>query len=144
MADAFRDALADDLRADLGLDEGDRHVLYVDTMRNVTIGTGRNLSAVGISADEDALMLSNDIKRAEDSLDASYPWWRGLPHGPARVMANLMFNMGPGRFATFRLYLNATYERRWNDACDELRNSTWWNQVGERGPRMVARMMEGT
>lgn len=138
------DALADDLRADLGLDEGDRHKLYIDTTGNLTIGTGRNLTAVGISADEDALMLYNDIKRAEDSLDAAYPWWRDLPHGPARAMANMMFNLGPGQLAKFKLFLAAMQRRDWSSACDELRNSTWWNQVGARGPRMVARLMEVT
>lgn len=143
MDDAFRAALADDLRADLGLDEGDRHVLYVDSTRNVTIGTGRNLTAIGISADEDALMLANDIKRAEDSLDGDYSWWRDLPHGPARVMANLMFNMGPARLAKFPRFLNAMYSGKWDNACAELQNSNWWTQVGERGPRMVARLMEG-
>lgn len=143
MDDAFRAALADDLRADLGLDEGDRHKLYFDSLGNASIATGRNLNAVGISADEDALMLTNDIRRAEDSLDASYPWWRGLPHGPARVMANLMFNMGPEHLSAFKHFLKYVEDHDWANACDELRNSRWWNQVGERGPRMVARLMEG-
>lgn len=128
---------------ELEIDEGTRLRLYTDTSRspNMSIGTGRNLTANGISRDECELMLHNDITRAVASLDRVLPWWRGLPPAHARVMVNLTFNMGIGGLQTFRVFLAAMNRHDWQAAAAALRDSEWFKQVGSRGPRMIARLI---
>lgn len=130
-----RDRLAGDLEAD----EGRRLMPYLDTTGHLTIGVGHNLRN-GISSRACDLILQDDIDATVADLDANAAWWRRLPEPKARVLANLCFNMGWPVLATFRRFLAAMEAGEWATAADELRDSTWWGQVGERGPRTVARL----
>ena len=113
---------------------------YLDTAFNVSIGIGRNLTAVGVSSDEIALMLQNDVSRAVAALDGRWAWWRDLPPAAQRVMVNLCFNMGAGGLATFDHFLADMETRNWKGAIAELQDSDWYTEVGERGPRTCARL----
>lgn len=139
MRDTYNQTL---LEVDLIQDEGRKYRIYIDTADppNVTGGVGRNLSANGFSESEIALMLSNDINTATAALDKLWPWWRTLPPGAQRVMANLCFNMGAGRLGGFTHFLAAMRQQDWHEAVMELKNSAWFAQVGLRGPRMCARL----
>lgn len=130
------------LQNDLMMDEGYSALPYPDpdNAAIISIGVGRNLTVVGVSSDEVALMLTNDISRAASALDADYPWWRALPAGAQRVMLNLTFNMGMKAFTGFVKFLGCMEKRDWDGAIKELRNSEWFTQVGERGPRMCSRL----
>jgi lysozyme len=75
------------------------------------------------------------------TLNAAIPWWGSLPDQAQRVMANLCFNMGWKTLATFRQFLAAMQAHDWQRAAQELKNSKWWGQVGERGPRIVQRLL---
>lgn len=130
----------EELAGQLRLDEGERTGPYLDTASKMTIGVGRNLTDVGISGDEMALMLSNDIARAAAGLAAIAPWWTSLPPAQARVMLNLAFNMGARKLALFPVFLAAMQRGDWNAAAAALTDSLWFRQVGARGPRMVARL----
>lgn len=128
------------LTADLTLDEGRVAVPYFDTRHILTGGVGRNLGR-GFSDPEIDLMLTNDIAMCCAALDGHVPWWRTLPLGKQRVMLNLVFNMGWPRLAGFMKFLAAMQRQEWQLAADELRDSLWFNQVGERGPRVIARLL---
>jgi len=130
------------LQSDLIKDEGYSALPYLDTANppNISIGVGRNLTIVGVSSDEVILMLNNDISRATTALDLSYPWWRTLPRGAQRVMLNLVFNMGLKTFSGFVKFLGHMEKQEWDGAIQELHNSKWYTEVGERGPRMCARL----
>lgn len=130
----------DDLSSELRTDEGVRLFPYIDTTGKVTIGVGRNLTSVGISADEANALFLNDIERAVASLDVDTPWWRQLPQPQQRVMINLAFNMGINHLLGFVHFLAAMQAHNWTSAAIELRNSLWFTQVGNRGPRMLARL----
>lgn len=132
----------DALRQDLMLDEGTQLFPYIDTAGNTTIGVGRNLSGHGISFAEANTMLDNDIADAIHGLDATLAWWRGLPAQQQRVMVNLCFNMGIGTLRGFPKFLAAMHDRDWPQAQAELKNSLWFTEVGQRGPRMLERLGE--
>ncbi len=105
------------LSAEIARDEGDKLRVYRCTAGKRSIGKGRNLDDVGISAEETRLLgitltscltrgitqvqsdalFANDIKRSERDLDAKLPWWRTLNGVRQRVLLNMCFNMGIGR-----------------------------------------------
>jgi lysozyme len=130
------------LRQDLRHDEGERARPYRDTVGKITIGVGRNLTDVGLSPDEIDLLLDNDIARAF-ALASSFPWFTGLDEVRQRVVINLCFNLG-GRFRGFHHTTAALARRDYDAAATQLQNSKWYRQVGQRGPRLVAMLRNGT
>lgn len=130
------------LVADLSLDEGTVLKPYKDTVGKITIGTGRNLTDRGISADEAGVMLLNDIALVAMQLDAAEPWWRTLPAPQQRVMLNLGFNMGVPTLQTFHQFLDFMQKQDWRGAAIDLEGTAWYGQIGQRGPRMVQRLLE--
>ncbi|CAN5774519.1 glycoside hydrolase family protein [soil metagenome] len=107
------------LAAEIARDEGDKLKVYRCTAGKLSIGKGRNLEDVGISAEETRVLgitkasaiahgitqaqsdylFANDIKRSEADLDRKLPWWRTLDDVRQRVLLNMCFNMGIGRAA---------------------------------------------
>lgn len=129
------------LAADLRIDEGNRLTAYKDTRGIITIGVGRNLQSTGLSQGEVNLLLQNDIVRVCNELDASCPWWRDLAANPQRVLANLCFNMGMEKLLTFNTFLDLMKSGSIIAAAADLANTAWYDEVGDRGPRMVARLL---
>ena len=82
------------LKQDLLRDEGLRLKPYLCPAGKRTIGVGRNLDECGITRAEVMMLLENDIAIVGAELDRALPWWRTLPDGPARALANMAFNMG--------------------------------------------------
>lgn len=128
------------LTAELTTDEGKRNRVYADTLGLMTIGIGRELTHKGISDAEIQILFNNDVEACCAIMDQEIPWWRNLPANQQRVMINLCF-MGWGSFRQFTKFLAAIRAGQLNDAAAELQNSQWWRQVGERGPRVVARLL---
>ena len=131
------------LRQELETDEGLRNKPYTDTVGKLSIGVGRNLSDRGITNDEAGYLLGNDIDLVVTQLDTAEPWWRTLPEPQQRVMINLGFNMGVPTLQTFNVFLNCMQRHDWQAAATDLEGTKWYGQVGERGPRMVSRILAG-
>lgn len=129
-----------DLRADLIVDEGDRLKPYKDSRGFLSIGIGRNLTSEGISQVEAAYLLANDMASHEADLDRALPWWRTLDEPRARVLANLCFNMGIATLVTFKGFLALMQKGDWQGAANDLKSTAWYNEVGLRGPRTIARL----
>lgn len=105
------------LAKEIARDEGDKLKVYRCTAGKLSIGKGRNLDDVGISAEETRVLgitvasciakgitqaqsdylFRNDIARSEADLDRNLPWWRKLGDARQRVLLNMCFNMGIGR-----------------------------------------------
>jgi GH24 family phage-related lysozyme (muramidase) len=130
------------LRAELTRDEGRRNRIYKDTVGKTSGGVGRNLDDVGLMDDEIDLMLTNDIGRAERFLDANLPWWRQLDDVRQRVLMNMAFNMA-GRLLGFHMMLAAAKAGDYETAANEMANSIWAKQVGDRAERLEQMMRTG-
>jgi GH24 family phage-related lysozyme (muramidase) len=130
------------LRAELTRDEGRRNRIYKDTVGKTSGGVGRNLDDVGLMDDEIDLMLDNDIARTEKFLDANLSWWRQLDDVRQRVLMNMAFNMG-GRLMGFHMMLTAANTGDFETAANEMANSLWAKQVGERADRLTKMMRTG-
>lgn len=137
-----RDAMIEELRRD----EGEVLHEYTDSEGYSTIGVGRLIDkrkGGGISPEESAYLLSNDIARFEQGLDQNLPWWRELSDVRQRVILNMAFNLGVPGLLKFRNTLAAVREARWEDASKGMLNSKWAKQVKGRATRLAEMMRTG-
>lgn len=134
-----RDAIAAELRRD----EGVRLKPYRCSAGRLSIGAGRNLDDVGVSAAEAELMLANDIARAFADLDRALPWWRGLSAARRRALVNMAFNLGLPKLLGFAEMLGALRAGEYDRAARAALDSRWARQVGARAERVAAMMREG-
>jgi lysozyme len=131
------------LKARLSIEEGRKHSIYTDTTGNVSVGIGRNLTGVGVSDDEIDLMFTNDIARTTAFLDANLPWWSTLDDVRQSVIVDMAFNMG-GKLLQFHQMLAAVQSADWQTAYNQMLNSTWANQVGQRAQNLARIMLTGS
>lgn len=145
-----RDALA----AQLVIDEALRLKPYDDVTGKeikpgdivkgkISIGIGRNLSDVGITKSEAAMLFGADIDNVEADLDRFLPWWRGMSDVRRQVIANMCFNMGINKLQGFVNTLRAMKQDDYKAAAAGMRNSLWAKQVGARAERLAKMMEEG-
>lgn len=151
------------LEAELIRDEDERLKVYRCTKGKRTIGVGRNLDDVGISAAEtralgitvascctagitriqSRALLANDIDGCERDLDRNLPWWRGLDPVRQRVLLNMCFNLGIVKLLGFRNTLAMVKAHDFVRAAEGMKNSDWHDQVGARALRLEAMMKTG-
>lgn len=122
--------------------EDDRLMPYLDDEGNTTIGTGRNLSARGISEDERKLMLQNDEVWVRRELSA-FSFWAGLDEVRQDAIADLYFNIGKSRFLGFAKLIAALNRKDWDSAASEMLNSKWAAQVKGRAVELAAMVKTG-
>ena len=128
----------------LRLHEGERLKPYRCTAGKLTIGVGRNLEDRGITAEESAYLLNNDIEREWKALTTSLPWVTGLNDVRQRVLLDMSFNLGIVGLLKFKNTL-ATIERgEYARAADMMLDSLWARQVGNRAKRLSQMMRTGT
>lgn len=129
-------------RTQLPVDEARRSKPYVDTVGKTSIGVGRNLTDVGLYPDEINLMFENDLAKADRVAREIVPTFDTLSEARKAVLVNMAFIM-EHKLAAFVQMLKAVTEGRFDDAADEMLNSTWAKQVGQRAQRLARAMREG-
>lgn len=117
--------------------EGLRLKPYTDTVGKTTIGHGRNLSDVGISAAEAQTLLEHDINDAMHALNFYLSWWRELDEVRRIALIDMAYNLGIGGLCTFTKMLAALKDGRFDEAASEAMDSKWARQVGRRA-RVIA------
>jgi lysozyme len=126
------------VRTQLIQDEGIRLKPYQDTVGKTTIGVGRNLDDVGISAMEAYMLLDHDIDRAIIGLVGKFPWFRDQDPVRQAVLVNLCFNMGLKSLSGFVNTLAAFESHNYEAAATGLKKSKWYKQVGaSRSSRLI-------
>ena len=126
------------LKKDLKRDEGFRSRPYKDSVGVTTIGYGHNLEAEGLCEEALSVQLDYDIRtKAVEPLDRNLPWWREQPEDVQRVLANLMFNLGPLRLLKFRQTLKFIELGQYKAAADSLLKTLYARQVGQRAYRLA-------
>ena len=55
----------------------------------------------------------------------------------------MCFNLGLGKLKGFKKFLRAMSTQVWNVAAEEMLDSKWANQVGERASRLALMVLEG-
>jgi len=128
--------------AQLVWSEGLRLRPYLDSVGVWTIGVGHNLKK-GISKDQANYILMTDIATVENNLDNHFPWWRDMDEPRQLVLIGMCFNLGITRLKRFKKTLKAMENGDYQTAADEMVDSKWYRQVGNRGKRLVKIMRTG-
>tara|TARA_R100000750_G_C2336201_1_gene92194 strand:- start:230 stop:640 length:411 start_codon:yes stop_codon:yes gene_type:complete len=124
-------------------DEGVKFKPYQCSSGKLTIGIGRNIEERGISDSEAEFMLKNDIDICIDELKKAFSWYDNLSDKRQRVMINMCFNLGLGKLKGFKKFLQAMDDQIWNIAAEEMLDSRWADQVGDRAVRLALMVLEG-
>jgi len=132
-----------DIYEQLRRDEGFRTHPYTDTKGKLTIGYGRNLTGKGISLIEAEYLLGNDVPETKQILIARLPWFVALDDSRQGVLQNMGFNLGFEELEKFPRLLMACAQGDWNAAADEMKNSLWYKEVGDRAVRLEKQMRTG-
>lgn len=130
------------LERTLKADEWESLKPYRCTAGKLTIGVGRNIEDNGISAEESLYLLRTDIARCIRELK-SFPWFLDLDGVRQEVLINMCFNLGFPRLIQFRRMLAAIQKGDFEAAADEMLNSKWAQQVGNRAQRLAEEMRHG-
>jgi lysozyme len=134
-----RDQLVDQLI----IHEGVELKPYKDTLGILTIGIGRNLEDRGISEDEARYLCLNDIEIVERELASNFAIVDGLDPARQLVIADMAFNLGVPRLRGFAKMWLAIEQGDYNAAAEEMLDSKWARQVGQRAQRLAETMRTG-
>ena len=143
-----RDLLRDELIADEGFrkDSEGRHTAYKDSLGNWTIGYGHLLgdkpTLVSCVEDTARALLEQDIDAAILKARRIVYSFDALDDDRQRALANLTFNLG-NRLLEFRKFLAAVTRRDWPEAVAELKDSKWWEQIGDERKNRIASQIAG-
>lgn len=133
-------------RAQLKADEGTVPHAYQDSEGYWTIGCGRLIDkrlGGGLSDDEINYLLNNDLFRAEKTARALFAGFDRLSDARKAVLVNMAHNLGQTRLAGFLRLREAIKGQDWDRAADEMLNSRWAQQVGNRAVRLANQMRQG-
>lgn len=134
----------DKLKSELIRDEGLRLTPYKCTAGKLTIGIGRNIEDKGITEDEAHYMLYNDIREClSDCVLIFGDDWKYFSDARKRVFVNMRFNLGPKGFRSFKNTIRYAKMRDWIMVAQNMRNSRWYNQVGDRAKRLIKMVIDG-
>ena len=138
------------LRKQLEIDEGVVHEIYLDHLGYPTFGIGHlirdddpeNGSEVGTSVSNDRVIdaFNADLESVMFDCQRLYQNFKSLPEEAQQIIANMMFNLGYPRLSKFKGMKAGVDSEDWNRAADEMIDSRWYQQVGPRAERLVARM----
>lgn len=124
------------------LHEGMRLKPYYCTADKLTIGVGRNLEDRGITEQEARMMLQNDIAEIVEWVKR-FDWYPKLNNVRKKVIIDMVFNLGKGGFLSFQRTIGHLEGGDYTAAADEMLNSRWAEQVGQRAERLSKMMLTG-
>ena len=127
-------------------EEGEVLSAYSDHLGFLTIGVGRLIDkrkGGGITAEESAYLLGNDIAKVNAQLDAKLPWWRKLDEARQAVIQGMAFQMGIDGLLGFKNTLKMIESGDYEGASKGMLNSLWAKQTPARANRMSKQMKTG-
>ena len=140
----------DKLRKQLEIDEGVKYEIYKDHLGYPTFGVGHLIletdpeygSEYGTAVSESRVVeaFEQDCENVLRDCNILYEDFDDLPEEAQQVIANMMFNMGRPRLSKFKGMKRGVDSRNWNDAADEMVDSSWYRQVTKRADRLVERI----
>ena len=129
------------MSGELKHDEGFRDTVYSCTAGKLTIGYGHNIEDNPMPERIASKLLESDIVDCVARCEA-WPWFFDLSDVQQRVIVNLVFNIGFNGVSKFKKMIAAIKAKDYNLAADEMIDSQWYGQVGDRAKRLVAMMRE--
>lgn len=124
-------------------EEGEILSAYQDHLGYWTIGIGRLIDrrkGGGITNEESAYLLKNDIAKFESQLDRAIPWWRSLSEPRQAVVLGMAFQMGINGLLGFTNTLAMMQKGNYSGAAAGMLESAWARQTPKRAMRMSEQM----
>lgn len=109
----------------------------------LSIGYGRNLEDCGISQKEAEYLLENDLRNSHKECIRSFWWYPEMPSIRQGVILEMCFNLGLTRLKTFKKMISACELKNYELVSQEMLNSLWARQVGERAKTLANIMKKG-
>ena len=143
-----------ELTADLASDESSRRVVYDDATGlplkpgmllkgHPTIGVGRALDVNGLSQDEIAYLLKNDMTRISELLFEQLPWLIKFDSVRQSAVIEMAFNVGVHGLLGFHDTLSLIAAGNYDAAAEAMLASKWALQVGARARRLAEMIRSG-
>lgn len=135
-----------ELTAQLRRDEGEVLTAYTDSLGYLTIGIGRLIDkrrGGGITHDESAYLLSNDIDRKQAELLRRAPWTASLDPVRFGALVNMSFQLGVDGLMAFTNTLAMLKAGDYPGAAAGMLQSRWAGQTPERAKRLAQQIITG-
>lgn len=139
-------SLIENLTNQLRRDEGEVLHAYQDHLGFWTIGIGRLIDkrkGGGLTKDEAAYLLGNDIARFTNALRTRLPWFDRIDEARQGVLANMAFQMGVDGLLGFRNTLGMIERGEYDAAANAMLQSKWSQQTPQRAARLAQQMRTG-
>ena len=134
------------LREQLKIDEGVKYEIYKDHLGYPTFGIGHLITendpehgkpdGTKISEDRVNEIFETDVAKFVSEAKILFPDLNDLPDVAQQVIVNMAFNMGRPRLSKFKNFIAGVNDRDWTRAAEEMMDSRWATQVGDRAIRL--------
>ena len=127
-------------------EEGEVLYEYKDHLGYSTIGVGRLIDkrkGGGITEEESAYLLNNDVTKIVEQLDKRLSWWTKLDDARKGVLVNMAFQMGVDGLLGFKNTLKMIESGQYDAAAKGMLQSKWASQTPSRAKRMAEQMRTG-
>ena len=127
-------------------DEGEKLFEYKDSLGYSTIGVGRLIDARkggGITKEESAYLLTNDIRAKSAEVMKALPWAAALGDVRFAVLVAMAFQLGTQGLLEFKNTLQMMKSGDYAGASQGMLNSLWYKQTPQRVSRMAQQMRTG-
>ncbi len=138
--------MIENLTTQLRRDEGEVLHAYQDHLGFWTIGIGRLIDkrkGGGLTKDEAAYLLQNDIAKFTTTLRTRLPWFDQLDEARQGVLANMAFQMGVEGLLGFKNTLAMIQRGEYDAAANAMMQSKWATQTPQRAARLSKQMRTG-
>ena len=134
------------LREQLKNDEGVKYEIYKDHLGYPTFGIGHLITendpehgepnGTEISEERVNEVFETDVAKFVSESKILFPDLDDLPDVAQQVIVNMAFNMGRPRLSKFKNFIAGVNDRDWTRAAEEMMDSRWATQVGDRAIRL--------
>lgn len=135
------------IRKQLKSDEGEVLHAYQDHLGYWTIGIGRLIDkrrGGGITKEEAAYLLENDITTRLAQLENKLPWFNKLNEARQGALLNMSFQLGVPGLMNFKRTLALIEAGDYDAAADQMMLSLWARQTPNRAKRISEQIRTGT
>jgi lysozyme len=135
-----------ELTTQLRRDEGEVLSAYSDSLGYLTIGVGRLIDkrkGGGLSVEESAYLLNNDIDKRVAELRSRLPWMKKLDDVRFGALVNMSFQLGVDGLLGFKNTLALIEDGKYTFAADNMLKSKWAEQTPARAKRLADQMRTG-